>query len=62
MSCRAMNMKSILLPHLMKTAEFEFQMDWNYFVVLRQTHLALKLKLVRGRDYGTYNTNQQIKK
>ena len=25
---------------------------------MRQTYLALKLKLVRGRDYETYNTNE----
>ena len=29
--------------------EFEFQSDRNYYVDLRQTYLALKLKLVRGR-------------
>ena len=29
--------------------EFEFQTDGNYYVDLRQTNLALKLKLVRGR-------------
>ena len=29
--------------------EFEFQTDQNYYVDLRQTYLALKLKLVRGR-------------
>ena len=36
--------------------EFEFQTDRNYYVDLRQTYLALKLKLVRGRGYETYNT------
>ena len=36
--------------------EFEFQTDQNYYVDLRQTYLALKLKLVRGRRYETYNT------
>ena len=36
--------------------EFEFQTDRNYFVDLRQTYLALKLKLVRGRCYETYIT------
>ena len=29
--------------------EFEFQTDRNYYADLRQTCLALKLKLVRGR-------------
>ena len=56
MSCRPMNKISILLPHSMKTAEFEFQTDRNYYVDLRQTYLALKLKLVGGRGYETYNT------
>ena len=41
--------------------EFEFQTDRNYYVDLRQTYLALKLKLVRGRGYETYNT-KEIKK
>ena len=36
--------------------EFDFQTDRNYYADLRQTYLALKLKLVRGRGYGTYNT------
>ena len=38
--------------------EFEFQKDRNYYVDLRQTFLALKLKLVRGRGYETYNTKE----
>ena len=41
--------------------EFEFQTDRNYYVDLRQKYLALKLKLVRGRGYETYNT-KQVKK
>ena len=41
--------------------ELEFQTDRNYYVVLRQTYLALKLKLVRGRGYETYNT-KEVKK
>ena len=41
--------------------EFEFQTDRNYFVDLRQTYLALKLKLVRGRGYETFN-NKEVKK
>ena len=36
--------------------EFEFQVDRNYYVDLRQTSLALKLKLVRGRGYETDNS------
>ena len=35
--------------------EFEIQTDRNYYVDLRQTYLALKLKLVRVRGYETYN-------
>ena len=38
--------------------EFEFQTDRNYHVDLRQTYLALKLKLVRGRGYEAYNTKE----
>ena len=41
--------------------EFEFQTDRNYYVDLRQTYLALKLKLVRGRGYEIYNT-KEVKK
>ena len=41
--------------------EFEFQTDWNYYVDLRQTYLTLKLQLVRGRGYETYNT-KEVKK
>ena len=41
--------------------EFESQTDRNYYVDLRQTYLALKLKLVRGRGYETYNT-KEVKK
>ena len=31
----------------------EFRMDRNYYVDLRQTYLASKLKLVKGRGYET---------
>ena len=41
--------------------EFEFQTDRNYYVDLRQTYLALKLKLVRDRGYETCNT-KEVKK
>ena len=41
--------------------EFEFRTDWNYYVDLRQTYLASKLKLVRGRRYENYNT-KEVKK
>ena len=38
--------------------EFEFLTDRNYYVDFRQTNLALKLKHVRGRVYGTYTTKE----
>ena len=41
--------------------DFEFQTDRNYHVDLRQTYLALKLKLVRGCGYETHNT-EEVKK
>ena len=41
--------------------EFEFQTGRNYYVDLRQTYLALKLNLVRGRGYKTYNS-KEVKK
>ena len=33
--------------------EFEFHIDRNVFVELRQTYLALKIKLVEGRGFDT---------
>ena len=39
--------------------EFEFQTDRNYYIDLRPTHLALKLKLVKGRGYEIYNTKEK---
>ena len=44
-----------------KSIEFEFQTDRKYYVNLRQSYLALKLKLVRGRGYENYNT-REVKK
>ena len=41
--------------------EFRFQTHQNYYVDLRQTDLALKLKFVKGRRYETYNT-KDVKK
>ena len=38
--------------------EFEFQTDRNYYIDLRQTYLALKLKLVKGCGYETYKTKE----
>ena len=42
--------------------EFEFRNDRNYYVDIRQTYLAVKLKLVRGRGYETYNNKETKKK
>ena len=40
---------------------FEIQTDRNFQIVLRQTYLAVELKLVWGRGYETYNT-KEVKK
>ena len=44
-----------------KCIAFEFQPARNYYVDFRQTYLALKLKLFRGRGYETHNT-KEVKK
>ena len=36
----------------------EFQMDRNYYVVLRNTVMALEVKLIQGRGYEAYNTKE----
>ena len=41
--------------------EFEFQTDRNVYVDLRQTYLALKLKLVKRRGFDTYKTTEKKK-
>ena len=38
--------------------QFEFQTNWNFYVDFRQKYLALKLKVVEGRGYETYNTKK----
>ena len=38
---------------------FEFQTDRNYYVDLRQSFLALKLKFVKGRGYDTYDSKEK---
>ena len=38
--------------------EFELQTDRNYYVDFRQTYLTLKVKIVRGRGYETYNRKE----
>ena len=41
--------------------EFEFQTGRNYYVDLRQSFLALKLKFVKGRGYDTYESKEKKK-
>ena len=41
--------------------EFSFQTDRNYYVDLRQSLLALKLKFVKGRGYDTYESKEKKK-
>ena len=41
--------------------KFEFQTDWNFYVDLRQSFLALKLKFVKGRGYDTYESKEKKK-
>ena len=41
--------------------EVELQTDRNYYVDLRQSFLALKLKCVKGRDYDTYENKEKKK-
>ena len=40
---------------------FEFQTDRNYYVDLRQSFLALRLKFVKGRGYDTYESKDKKK-
>ena len=39
--------------------EFDFQTDPNYFVDLRPSFLALKLKFVKGGCYDTYESKEK---
>ena len=41
--------------------EFEFQADRNVYMDLRQTYLALKMKLVKARCFDTYKTTEKKK-
>ena len=41
--------------------EFEFQTDRNYYVDLRQSFLAPKVKLDKGRDYDTHKSKEAKK-
>ena len=40
---------------------FEFQTDRNYYVDLRQSFLAFKVKFVKGRGYDTYESKEKKK-
>ena len=41
--------------------EYKFQTDQIYYVDLRQSYLALKLKFVKGRGYDTYESKENKK-
>ena len=41
--------------------EFEFQTHRNYYVDLRQSFLALRLKFVKGRGYDTFESKEKKK-
>ena len=41
--------------------DFEFLTDRNYYVDLRQSLLALKLRFVKGRGYDTYQSKEKKK-
>ena len=44
-----------------KCIEFEYETDRNYYLVLRQSFLALKLKFVKGRGYDAYESKEKKK-
>ena len=39
--------------------EFEFETERNFYVDLRQSFLALKLKFVKGRGYDTCESKEK---
>ena len=41
---------------------FEFQTDWKFYVDLRKTYLASKLKIVKSHGYEAYNSKEVKKK
>ena len=41
--------------------KFGIQADRSYYVDLRQSFMAMKLKLVKGRGYDTYESNEKKK-
>ena len=44
-----------------KCIEFDFQTDRNYYIDLRQSFLALKLKFIKRRGYDTYESKKKKK-
>ena len=40
--------------------EFEFQTNRNVYMYLRQTYLAVKIKLGKRRGFDTYKTTEKI--
>ena len=46
------------IHHMLETALFQIQTDWNYHVVLQYIFSALNLKSVSGRGYATNNTKE----
>ena len=42
--------------------ESEFQTDRNVYVDLRQTYIALKIKLVKGQGFETYKKSKRSTK
>ena len=59
MCCLPTNKKFITLHLDENIIEFELQTDRNVYVDLRQTHIALKIKLVKGRGFDTYKTTEK---
>ena len=41
--------------------EFELQTNRKYYVGLRESFLALKMKFVKGRGYDTYESKEKKK-
>ena len=58
MSCRPTNIKLSNWSTRWKSHRFSILTDRNYQVDLRQKYLFSKLKLVKGRGYETYNTEE----
>ena len=61
MCCLLTNKKFIPLHLDTNSIQFELQTVRNVYVGLRQTYLALKIKLVKGRGFDTYKTTEKRK-